>query len=142
MKSFIAATMIAFLAVGANAFAPNAPSFGVARSDSSSSLYAKYNSVEEILALFPDDKPTLINFYDAAMEEEIKNDIVTLKRVMEGRASVCSAKVQDYPEIAKLWDATDSSPTMILFKDGKPVCRVVGEYHFLEVSAKIGRFCE
>lgn len=133
------ALILALLTVSASAFAPT--SFGGARS-SASTLRAKYNSVEEILALFPEDKPTLINFYDASMEDDIKNDIMMLKRVMEGRASVCSAKVQDYPDLAKLWDATDDSPTMILFKDGKPACRVVGEYHFLEVSAKIGRFCE
>ena len=137
MKASLA-IFTSFLAYNVSAFAPSA--FGVSRP--SSALEAKYNSVEEILALFPEDKPTLINFYDAKMEEEIKNDIVTLKRVMEGRASVCSAKVQDYPELAKLWDATEVSPTMILFKDGKPACRVVGEYHFLEVSAKIGKFCE
>ena len=138
MKSF-SALITALLFVSTSAFAPT--SFGVTR-PSASALQAKYNSVEEILALFPEDKPTLINFYDASMENEIKNDVMMLKRVMEGRASVCSAKVQDYPELAKLWDATETSPTMILFKDGKPACRVVGEYHFLEVSAKIGKFCE
>mmetsp|Transcript_10227 Transcript_10227/g.15242 ORF Transcript_10227/g.15242 Transcript_10227/m.15242 type:complete len:139 (+) Transcript_10227:53-469(+) len=138
MKSFTSVAM-ALLMVGANAFAPS--NFGVTR-PSSTAMYAKYNTIEEILALFPDDKPVLINFYDAGIEDDIKNDIVTLKRVMEGRASVCSAKTQDYPELAKLWDATDVSPTMILFKDGKPVKRILGEYHFLEVSAKIGPLCE
>lgn len=138
MKSVTSIAM-ALLAVGVNAFAPT--NFGVTRS-SSTAMYAKYNTIEEILALFPEDKPVLVNFYDATTEEEIINDVVTLKRVMEGRASVCSAKTQDYPELAKLWDATDVSPTMILFKDGKPVKRILGEYHFLEISAKIGPLCE
>jgi hypothetical protein len=63
---------------------------------------AKYNSMEEILALFPDDKPVLINFYDANTEAAIKDDIFRAKQLLQDRATVVSIKQQDYPELAKL----------------------------------------
>ncbi len=44
-------------------------------------------------------------------------------------------------DIAKLWDAADKSPSMILFKDGKPVCRLYEESHYLEIVAKVGQYC-
>ncbi len=46
-----------------------------------------------------------------------------------------------HEEIAKLWDANEESPAMILFKDGKPVTRLYGESFYLDVVSKIGKFC-
>jgi len=97
--------------------------------------------MEEILALFPEDKPVLMNFYDAATEEEIKNDIFRAKTLLQDRCTVCSVKQQDYPEIAKVWDAADKTPSMILFKDGNPVMRLYEETHYLEITAKVGQYC-
>lgn len=113
----------------------------VASSSSSSALHAKYNTMEDILALFPEDKPVLINFYDAATENQIKDDIFRAKQLLADRAVLVSIKQQDYPEIAKLWDAADKSPAMILFKDGRPVTRLYQETHYLEIVARIGKFC-
>jgi len=98
--------------------------------------------MEEILALFPEDKPILINFYDAKTENDIKDDIFRAKNLLADRATLVSIKQQDYPELAKLWDADSKSPSMILFKDGKPVTRVYEETHYLEIAAKVGKFCE
>lgn len=123
---------------GADAFLPLQPLTAVA---SSSALQAKYNSMEEILALFPEDKPVLINFYDANTENQIKDDIFRAKQLLADRATLVSIKQQDYPEIAKLWDANEKSPAMILFKDGRPVTRLYEETHYLEIVARIGKFC-
>ena len=121
MKSTSFAFLALSLVSGTAAFVPRSqPSF-VAKS---SQLSAKYNSMDEILALFPDDKPVLINFYDANTENDIKNDIFKAKQMLEDRAKLVSIKQQDYPEIAKLWDASEKSPSMILFKDGRPVTRL------------------
>jgi hypothetical protein len=49
-------------------------------------LGAKYNTMEEILALFPEDKPTLINFYDANTENQIKDDIFRAKNLLKGES--------------------------------------------------------
>lgn len=95
--------------------------------------------MDEILALFPDDKPVLINFYDAGTESAIKDDIFKAKTMLEDRAKLVSIKQQDYPDIAKLWDAAEKSPSMILFKDGSPVfrlyevCHVVRNMEFIPV---------
>jgi hypothetical protein len=97
--------------------------------------------MEEILALFPEDKPVLINFYDANTENAIKDDIFRAKQLLSDRATLVSIKQQDYPEIAKLWDANEKSPSMILFKDGRPVTRLYEETHYLEIVARIGKFC-
>ena len=122
MKSTSFALLILSVFSGANAFVPSSrPSFA---SQSSSHLSAKYNSMDEILALFPEDKPVLINFYDAGTENAIKDDIFKAKQLLEDRAKLVSIKQQDYPEIAKLWDASEKSPSMILFKDGRPVTRL------------------
>lgn len=104
-------------------------------------LGAKYKTMDEILALFPDDKPVLINFYDARTENAIKDDIFRAKTLLKDRATLVSIKQQDYPELAKLWDANVKSPSMILFKDGKPVTRLYEETHYLEIVAKVGQFC-
>ena len=109
---------------------------------SNSALNAKYNSMDEILALFPEDKPILINFYDASTENEIKDDIFRAKNLLKDRATLVSVKQQDYPDLAKLWDAAEKSPSMILFKDGQPVTRLYEETHYLEICAKVGKFCE
>ena len=106
-----------------------------------SALAAKYKSMDEILALFPEDKPVLINFYDANTEKEIKEDIFRAKKLLEDRATLVSIKRQDYPELAKLWDADTKSPAMILFKDGNPVTRLYEETHYLEIVAKMGKYC-
>ena len=105
-------------------------------------LFAKYNSMDEVLALFPEDKPVLINFYDAATEADIKSDIVAAKNLLADRATLVSMKQQDHPELAKLWDADQKSPSMILFKDGQPVARMYEETHYLEIAAKVGKFCD
>lgn len=132
---------------GANAFVPTTttsspvasrPAFAV----SSTKLSAKYKSMDEILALFPEDKPVLINFYDANTESAIKNDIFRAKQLLEDRAKLVSIKQQDYPELSKLWDCAEKSPSMILFKDGSPVTRLYGETHYLEIVAHIGKFCK
>lgn len=105
-------------------------------------MMAKYNTMDEILAKFPEDKPILINFYDANTEDAIKDDIVRAKSLLADRLTLVSIKRQDYPEIAKLWDADTKSPAMILFKDGQPVTRLYEETHYLEIAAKMGRFCD
>jgi len=97
--------------------------------------------MEEILALFPEDKPVLINFYDANTESAIKDDIFRAKTLLKDRATLVSVKQQDYPELAKLWDCADKSPAMILFKDGQPVTRIYEETHYLEIVARVGKFC-
>ncbi len=58
---------------------------------------AKYNTMEEILAKFPEDKPVLINFYDAGTEADIKSDIVRAKNLLADRCTFVSIKQQDYP---------------------------------------------
>jgi len=98
--------------------------------------------MDEILALFPEEKPVLINFYDGNTEGEIKDDIFRAKELLADRATLVSIKQQDYPEIAKLWDCAEKSPSMILFKDGSPVTRLYEETHYLEIAARIGRFCK
>jgi hypothetical protein len=132
---------------------------------------AKYKTMDEILALFPKDKPVLINFYDAKTESksqvssaswfsvaafdaccptnlssinvgDIKDDIFRAKNLLQDRATLVSIKQQDYADLAKLWDADQKSPSMILFKDGQPITRLYGETHYLEIVAKIGKFCE
>lgn len=140
MKFSFAAAAFALttLVSGAHAFVPANP----ASKFRSTALQAKYNSMEEILALFPDDKPVLINFYDANTEAEIKDDIFRAKKLLEDRATLVSIKQQDYPEIAKLWDAAEKSPSMILFKDGKPVTRIYEETFYLDIVARVGKFCE
>ena len=103
---------------------------------------AKYKTMDEILALFPDDKPVLINFYDSKTENDIKADIMRAKELLADRATIVSIKQQDYPELSKLWDAAEKSPSMILFRDGQPVTRLYEETHYLEIVAKIGQFCK
>jgi hypothetical protein len=174
-------TLLSALALTADAFAPSHPNAMMSRSTSTSLSMAKYNTMEEILAKFPEEKPVLINFYDSSTEAEIKSDIVRAKTLLEERCTVVSIKQQDYPgefsrhlhcsfqdniytyiyiyiymtfssqyfinnvfhdeEIAKLWDADKESPSMILFKDGKPVTRLYGESFYLDVVSKIGKFC-
>ena len=140
MKTIAISFVVSLLAAisGVQAFAPVGPAF--ART-SSSALQAKYNTMDEILAKFPDDKPVLINFYDANTEDKIKNDIFRAKTLLKDRCTLVSIKQQDYPELAKLWDCDKKSPSMILFKDGTPVTRLYGEDHYLEIVAKFGQYC-
>ena len=122
------------------AFAPVASPWSTYRTGAA--LFAKYNSMDEILALFPEDKPVLVNFYDAATENAIKDDIMRAKKLLADRATLVSVKQQDYPELAKVWDCADKSPSMILFKDGNPVTRIYEETHYLEIVAKIGKYAD
>lgn len=138
MKLLLFSLFAAVLVCCAHAFVPQQQPTAFRRS----ALSAKYNSMDEILALFPEEKPVLINFYDAGTENAIKDDIFRAKKLLEDRATVVSIKQQDYPELAKLWDAAERSPSMILFKDGKPVTRLYEETHYLEIVAKIGQFCK
>lgn len=131
-----------FAAFSAEAFAPVPSSSAIRAQAPSSALYAKYNTMDEILALFPEDKPVLVNFYDAATEDDIKADIMRAKQLLADRATLVSIKQQDYPELAKKWDCDDKSPAMILFKDGTPVTRLYEETHYLEIVAKIGQFAQ
>lgn len=148
MKSFVQSSLLA-LCLGlapASAFLPQllrpeASSPVAFARPSPTQLQAKYKSMDEILALFPKEKPILINFYDAKTENDIKDDIFRAKNLLQDRATLVSIKQQDYPELAKLWDADDKSPSMILFKDGQPVTRLYEETHYLEIVAKIGQFC-
>lgn len=140
MKISLASTCLALAALfsGSSAFVP-APTTSSSRS---TSLFAKYNNMDEILALFPEDKPVLVNFYDANTEGQIKDDIFRAKKLLEDRATLVSIKQQDYPELAKLWDAAEKSPSMILFKDGKPVTRVYEQTFYLDIVARVGKFCD
>ena len=96
----ILAMAAATLLNSASAFVPSTPltttSFSTTTSTTSLSM-AKYNTMDEILAKFPDDKPILINFYDASTEAEIKNDVVRAKNLLKDRLSFVSIKQQDYP---------------------------------------------
>lgn len=93
MKTSIACVAALFIS-GTQAFAP-APKPTFAKPSALS--MAKYNSMDEILAKFPEDMPTLINFYDAKTEADIKGDIVRAKNLLKDRCSVVSIKQQDYP---------------------------------------------
>jgi hypothetical protein len=99
MKFTIISTLLALIA-SAQGFVPIAPSGNTW----STQLSAKYNTMEEILAKFPDDKPVLINFYDGNTENEIKNDIFRAKELLKDRATLVSIKQRDYPELAAKWD--------------------------------------
>eukprot|EP00526_Cylindrotheca_closterium_P024633 CAMPEP_0113622700 /NCGR_PEP_ID=MMETSP0017_2-20120614/11646_1 /TAXON_ID=2856 /ORGANISM="Cylindrotheca closterium" /LENGTH=144 /DNA_ID=CAMNT_0000532565 /DNA_START=75 /DNA_END=509 /DNA_ORIENTATION=+ /assembly_acc=CAM_ASM_000147 len=137
------ATILSTLAVLAStteAFAPQPTSFRAAAS--SSALNAKYNSMDEILALFPEELPILINFYDATTEDAIKSDILTTKAMLKERATMVNIKQQDYPELAKLWDCDSKSPSMILFKDGNPVKRVYEKIDYLDIIPEISQYTQ
>mmetsp|Transcript_18936 Transcript_18936/g.31350 ORF Transcript_18936/g.31350 Transcript_18936/m.31350 type:complete len:141 (+) Transcript_18936:101-523(+) len=137
MKTTILAAL-ALVVTSTSAFAPASnPSFVASRS----ALSAKYNTMDEILAKFPEETPVLINFYDAKTEADIKDDIFRAKTLLADRCTVVSIKQQDYPEIAKLWDADTKSPAMILFRDGSPVMRLYEESHYLEIVSRVGQFC-
>merc|ERR1719410_1552522 len=153
MKSTTFVFIAALIASSANAFAPlTLPStpkatvkygipFVVPAASSSTALFAKYKDMDEILALFPDDKPVLINFYDGKTEDDIKDDIMIAKTNLKERCSFCSIRVQDYPDLAKLWDADLRSPTMILFRDGRPLTRLFELTDSVDIMASVGKFC-
>ena len=140
-KSLFSALVVFRLLTSSLGFAPVVPNGSTRRDVKSALEMAKFNTMEEILAKFPEEKPVLINFYDANTESAIKNDIFRAKKLLEDRATLVSIKQQDYPELAKLWDAADKSPAMILFKDGNPVTRLYEETHYLEIVARIGKYC-
>jgi hypothetical protein len=149
MKTFNYASLIVALIVmmtTSSAFVPSSTSSVLqARSVMAKSTVlsmAKYKTMDEILALFPEDKPVLINFYDSKTENDIKADIMRAKELLADRATIVSIKQQDYPELSKLWDADKKSPSMILFRDGQPVTRLYEETHYLEIVAKIGQYCK
>lgn len=99
MKFTLVSALMAAVA-SVQGFAPAVPTTGRGPTN----LLAKYNSMDEILAKFPDDKPVLINFYDASTEDAIKGDIFRAKELLKDRATLVSIKQQDYPELAKKWD--------------------------------------
>jgi hypothetical protein len=141
--SFVSACLsLVALLTGVEAFMPQPSRTTAAAHHSSTELAAKYKTMDEILALFPEDKPVLVNFYDASTEAAIKDDIFRAKKGLEGRATVVSIKQQDYPELSKLWDCAEKTPSMILFKDGNPVTRLYEQTFYLDIVAKVGQFCE
>jgi hypothetical protein len=149
MNTFTYTAMVVALIVmmtSSSAFVPTVPGCTFqtrsATTKSTSLSMAKYKTMDEILALFPDDKPVLINFYDSKTENDIKADIMRAKELLADRATIVSIKQQDYPELSKLWDADKKSPSMILFRDGQPVTRLYEETHYLEIVAKIGQYCK
>ena len=140
MKTFLVLFLLALLASSIAAFVPtsNSRAFGVRPS---LQLQAKYNTIYEMIAKFPEDLPVLMNFYDANTEAEIRNNILRAKFLLENRCYVCSVKQQDYPEIAKLWDCDKKSPSMILFKDGSPVLRLYDTYFYGDILVKLNPHC-
>ena len=147
MKLALSILASALAASITNAFVPST-SFTAQRTNgvsfvpaTKSALFAKYKDMDEILALFPDDKPVLINFYDSKTENDIKNDIMLAKNNLAERCSFCSIRVQDYPDLAKLWDADFRSPTMILFRDGRPLARFHEVTDCVEIMSNVGKFC-
>ena len=86
--AFLAASLLSVGGGGVNAFVSPQPTTTTAHQRRSSALAAKYNSMDEILALFPADKPVLVNFYDAATEADIKDDIFRAKKLLEDRATL------------------------------------------------------
>ena len=91
------------LAVAVQAFAPvpSSVAFYPRATTAVGLAAAKYKTMDEILAKFPEDKPVLINFYDANTEAKIKDDILRAKTLLKDRATLVSIKQQDYPDIAK-----------------------------------------
>ncbi len=99
MKSSLA-FLAALTVTGVQAFAPvSRPAFAKTTELS----MAKYNNMDEILAKFPEDIPTLINFYDASTEADIKGDIVRAKNLLKDRCTLVSIKQQDYPGKSTKW---------------------------------------
>lgn len=95
----LGAVALSALAAGVDAFAPTS---GVSTTSiRQTQLSAKYNTMDEILALFPEDKPVVINFYDANTEGAIKDDIFKAKQLLEDRAKFVSIKQQDYPDLVR-----------------------------------------
>jgi len=90
MKTFAAIAFTLLAATGDAFLAPHHQSSttSVSHRATTTALSAKYNSMDEILALFPDDKPVLINFYDAATEADIKDDIFRAKNLLADRATL------------------------------------------------------
>jgi hypothetical protein len=99
MKSYLIPALLAVVA-SVQGFAPTVPT----GARGPTNLLAKYNTMNEILAKFPVEKPVLINFYDAGTEDDIKGDIFRAKELLKDRATMVSIKQQDYPELAKKWD--------------------------------------
>ena len=97
MKASISFLTAAACIYGSNAFVPNSRPTFVKNGINKGISMAKYNNMDEILAKFPEDKPILINFYDAATENDIKSDIVRAKNLLKDRCTVVSIKQQDYP---------------------------------------------
>ena len=136
----ISTLIVASLLSSVTAFVPPSHNTAFVTRDASLSM-AKYNTMDEILAKFPEDMPVLINFYDAGTEADIKNDIFRAKNLLKDRCTVCSIKQQDYPELAALWDCAEKTPSMILFVDGKPATRLYEQTFYLDIVAKVGQYC-
>jgi hypothetical protein len=140
MKTFATCTLVVAMVVAFSMQASLSSAFVVpsvvastTRSTTSSKAatnlsMAKYKTMDEILALFPDDKAVLVNFYDSSTENDIKADIMRAKQLLADRATLVSIKRQDYPELSKLWDADTKSPAMILFRGKCERCICFGCY--------------
>lgn len=64
------------------------------------------------------------------------------KALLKDRATLVSIKQQDYPELAKLWDCNEQSPSMILFKDGSPVKRIFGKTDYMDIISQISQYTQ
>ena len=62
--------------------------------------------------------------------------------MLKDRATLVSMKQQDYPELAKSWDADSDSPSMILFKDGNAVKRVYGKSDYMDIVSEISQYLD
>ena len=98
---FSLAVMALAAMTGVDAFAPSSSTSTSTSTRQTPKLSAKYNTMDEILALFPEDKPVVINFYDANTEGAIKQDIFKAKQLLEDRAKFVSIKQQDYPDLVR-----------------------------------------
>ena len=98
---FSLAVMALAAMTGVDAFAPSSSTSTSTTTRQTPILSAKYNTMDEILALFPEDKPVVINFYDANTEGAIKQDIFKAKQLLEDRAKFVSIKQQDYPDLVR-----------------------------------------
>ena len=98
---FSLAVMALAAKTGVDAFAPISSTSTSTSTRQTPKLSAKYNTMDEILALFPEDKPVVINFYDANTEGAIKQDIFKAKQLLEDRAKFVSIKQQDYPDLVR-----------------------------------------
>mmetsp|Transcript_13383 Transcript_13383/g.20373 ORF Transcript_13383/g.20373 Transcript_13383/m.20373 type:complete len:144 (+) Transcript_13383:141-572(+) len=141
MKGLII-SILAFFVLSAYGFVPASQPYAGMRRFELKAEKPKPTNMEEILARFPDDKPVLINFYDKTTEKEIYRDNLMAKRGLKDRCTIVNITQQDYPEIAKVWDADEKSPSMILFKEGNPVMRLYEVTDAMDIIIRVGAALE